>query len=73
MGGAGDGNRTRMTSLEGCVHCAVRGPDWWLGWVTGTAVDRAWLTVLNGTRGVLARQTTGVWKRVSRRDNRALG
>ena len=27
MHGAGDGNRTRMTSLEGCARCAVRGRD----------------------------------------------
>lgn len=25
--GAGDGNQTHMVSLEGCMHCAVRGRD----------------------------------------------
>jgi hypothetical protein len=33
-GGAGDGNRTRIASLEGCVYCAVRGLDPWSDRVT---------------------------------------
>jgi hypothetical protein len=27
VGGGGEGNRTRMTSWEGCAHRAVRGLD----------------------------------------------
>jgi hypothetical protein len=35
LDGAGDGNRTRMASLEGCAQRAVRGLDRWSGWVRG--------------------------------------
>src|SRR5262249_53751871 len=48
-GGAGDGNRTRMASLEGCAHSAVSGVDL----RSGPGREYPLLTVVDRSNGTL--------------------